>query len=512
MAAVLGWLRQQVARCGSAEALVDGGHRLTFVQLDDAGRAVAAWVAATGIAPGDRVGLACNNSASFVAAYFGILQTGAVLVPVNPAAPPGVLDDVVRDTGMRLLIADNPSRLEGRVGVPVGVLQKLDLAEVVPGTWSSPQLYLAPLGPVGADGPITPEGGVPAELQAIIYTSGTTGRPKGVMLTAPALRQVAQAGGEMLHLDSSDRVEIITPLFHLYALREIDAALRVGACLVLARNLTFPASVLRQLHQERVTYVSGVPAGFALFVERYGRLLAECRDQLRAITLGTAPCPPSLARALRELLPKTRVILTYGLTEASRVCYRLFGEADDKAGSIGRPYPGVELRTVDEEGRPLPATTPGRIVFRTGMAAAGYWNRPAATRALRLADGWMLSPDHGRIDEDGYLFLHGRADDVINSGGQKVSPDEVESALREHPQVADCAVLSAAAPDGHLGEIVLAVIVPAAGSSPAAEELTQFCAVRLEQYKVPRAIRFVESLPRTAHGKVDRGRLRAAGV
>ncbi|MEP7344529.1 MAG: class I adenylate-forming enzyme family protein [Gemmatimonadaceae bacterium] len=510
MAAVLTWLAEQVSGRGSAEALVDGGHRLTFAQLDDSASAVAAWVSAAGIGAGDRVGLACDNSASFVAAYLGILRTGAVLVPLNPTAPPGVLESIAEDTGMRLLVTDNPSRLG--VSVPPGDVQQLDLPAVSPGTWSAPHLFLAPLATSGADGPIVPEFGAPADLQAIIFTSGTTGRPKGVMLTASALQRVAEAGCEMLSLDSSDRVGIITPLFHLYALREVDAALRVGACLVLARNLTFPASVLRQLHQERVTYLSGVPAGFALFVERYERLLAGCGDHLRAITLGTATCPPALAAALHELLPSTRVILTYGLTEASRVCYRVTGEATDKTGSIGRPYPGVELRTVDEEGRALPANTPGRIVFRTGMAASGYWNRGSATQSLQLADRWMLSPDYGRIDEDGNLFLRGRVDDVINSGGEKVSPDEVEAAIREHPQVADCAVLSAADPNGHLGEIVLAVIVSSAGSSLAAEEVTQFCAARLEQHKVPRAIRFVESLPRTALGKVDRGRLRAAGV
>ena len=438
---MLEWLRQRAAREGAAEALVDGGRRLTFAQLDAAAGAVAARVQAAGVAPGDRVGLACDNSAAFVAAYLGILDCGAVFVPLNPSASPAVLQSVIEDTAMRWLVADDPARL-GPVAASSGAV-RVGFDEILAGSPTAGSLTLAPAGARAGPAPAAPEETVPDGLQAIVYTSGTTGRPKGVMLTAAALGEVAEAGVAMLGLGASDRVGIITPLFHLYALREVDAGLRAGACLVVARNLTFPASVLRQVQEERVTYLSGVPAGFALFVERYGEMLARCRDHLRAVALGTAPCPPALAAALRSLLPEARVILTYGLTEASRVCCRDVEEKDPRPGSIGRPYPGVELRALDDRGRPLPPNSPGRIALRTAMAAAGYWNRPEATRDLRLADGWILSPDHGHIDEDGYLFLQGRVDDVINSGGEKVSPDEVEAALRGHPQVADCAVVFA---------------------------------------------------------------------
>jgi acyl-CoA synthetase (AMP-forming)/AMP-acid ligase II len=479
--AVLEWLRERAARDPAGEALVDGAQRLGFAQLLDAASAVAARLRTAGVAPGDRVGLACENSAAFVAAYLGVLGAGGVFVPLNPSAPAADIEAAMEDTAMRCLVVNEPGGLT-----------------------------VAPLPAHHGRSTAPPAETVPDDLQAIVYTSGTTGRPKGVMLTAAALREVAEAGVGMLGLRASDRVGIVTPLFHLYALREVDAALRAGACLVVARNLTFPAAVLGQMHEERVTYLSGVPAGFALFVERYGEILARCRGHLRAVTLGTAPCPPALAAALRSLLPETRVILTYGLTEASRVAFRDAEDPDPRPGSIGRPYPGVELRALDDRGRALPPNARGRIALRTPMAAAGYWNRPQASRDLRLEDGFILSPDHGRIDEDGYLYLQGRVDEVINSGGEKVSPDEVEAALRGHPDVADCAVVSADDPDGVLGQIVVAVVVPAAGGRLDAADLARFCAGRLEAHKVPRAFRVVASLPRTALGKVDRGRLRAA--
>ena len=487
---------------------MDGGQRLSFAQLHAAARAVAARVRAAGVLPGDRVGLVCDNSAAFVAAYLGILESGAVVVPVNPSAPPVVLQGAIEDAAMRWLIADDPARL-GHGALSSSPVE-LRLDEILPGSPPSGSLTLVSPSAGAGLAQAAPRASVPDDLQAIVYTGGTTGQPKGVMLTAAALREVAEAGVAMLGLSSSDRVGIITPLHHLYALREVDAALRAGACLMLARTLTFPASVLRQLHDERVTYLSGVPSGFALLVERYGEALSRCRDHLRAVTLGTAPCPPALAAALASLLPRTRVILTYGMTEASRVCYRDVEAPDPRPGSIGRPYPGVELRALDERATPQPPGSHGRIALRTAMAAAGYWNRPEATRDLQLGDGWIRSPDHGYIDEDGYLFLQGRVDDVINSGGEKVSPDEVEAVLRGHPQVADCAVLRADDPDGRLGQIVLAVVVPALGAHLAADALTRFCASRLEPYKVPRAFRIVGSLPRTPLGKVDRGRLRAA--
>jgi acyl-CoA synthetase (AMP-forming)/AMP-acid ligase II len=501
------WLRERAARDPAAEALVDGETRLGFGDLQAAASAMAARLREAGVAAHDRVGLACENSAAFVAAYLGILGCGAVLVPLNPASPPADVEAAVEDTSMACLVADAarvPSAAQN------GTI-RVRLDEVLPGRPAG-ALTVARLPPPPVPRVAPPEGAVPDDLQAIVYTSGTTGRPKGVMLTGAALRAVAEAGVGMLGLGPSHRVGIVTPLFHLYALREVDAAVRAGACLVLARNLTFPAAVLRQLQAERVSYLSGVPAGFALFVERYGEMLAGCRGHLRAVALGTAPCPPALASALRSLLPRARVILTYGLTETSRVSFRDAEDPDPRPGSIGRPYPGVEIRALDDLNRPLPAGSRGRISVRSAMAAAGYWRRPDATRELFLADRWILGPDRGRIDEDGWLYLEGRVDEVINSGGEKVSPDEVEAALRGHPQVADCAVLSADDPEGLLGQIVLAVVVPAPGGRLDESELARFCSGRLEVHKVPRAFRIVDSLPRTALGKVDRGRLRAAGA
>jgi acyl-CoA synthetase (AMP-forming)/AMP-acid ligase II len=197
------------------------------------------------------------------------------------------------------------------------------------------------------------------------------------------------------------------------------------------------------------------------------------------------------------------------------VLVRMPAELKRRPSSVGIAIPGTEAYVVREDGtRAAPGET-GELVIRGPHVMKGYWENPEATaRALR--DGpfpWekvLYTGDLFRSDADGFLYFLGRKDDVIKSRGEKVSPDEVEAALRGHPQVADCAVLRADDPEGRLGQIVLAVVVPAPGARLAAEELTRFCASRLEPHKVPRAFRIVDSLPRTPLGKVDRGRLRAA--
>jgi acyl-CoA synthetase (AMP-forming)/AMP-acid ligase II len=341
-------------------------------------------------------------------------------------------------------------------------------------------------------------------LAAIVYTSGTTGPPKGVMLSHGNLAAIAAAGRRLLALSDRDRVGVVTPLFHLYGLREIDAALGVGATVVLPETLAYPARVLEQLRAGRVTGLSAVPSGLSLFLERYGAQLAGCAFHLRYLTIGTAPASPGLRAGLRAALPQTRLLFTYGLTENSRVCYReiRYPESDSMPDAVGRPYSGVEVRLED------PVDGLGRVVVRSAMVMQGYWNRPQATQAVFCPDGFVRTPDCGRFDADGTLHLLGRIDDIINCGGEKVSPDEVEGVLGRHPGVAAVAVVGAADPAGVLGQVVRAVVVRRPATAVSAQELIGFVAGALEPYKVPRSIEFVERLPQTILGKPQRVLLR----
>ena len=207
---------------------------------------------------------------------------------------------------------------------------------------------------------------------------------------------------------------------------------------------------------------------------------------------------------MRETLPRTRLLVTYGLTELSRACYRDVPAPDDRPGSVGRPYPNVRLEVLDESDRPVPAGTPGWVVLRSDMTSPGYWRRPDLTGRTMRGDGEVLAPDLGWVDADGYLYLLGRVDDVINTGGQKVGPDEVEAVLRSHPTVREAAVTGVSDPAGILGQVLKAWIVPVDGRWPGEEELRRHCALHLEPHKVPRMIERCSRLPKSVLGKTSR--------
>jgi acyl-CoA synthetase (AMP-forming)/AMP-acid ligase II len=482
---VLARLKQLATRMPERTAVQSGPERLTFAELDTQTDHFAAVLIDRGVQPGDRVALLLGNSLTFVRAYLASLKAGAVVVPANPSAPPAALVDVMTDcTPVAAVVQSRHTRFLGDIASLAHLFVEDDDTLFA----RDKALSLSQL-------PSTDK------LAAIIYTSGTTGRPKGVMLTHDNLLHVALAGRDMLNLGEDDRVGIVTPLHHLYGLREIDLAIVAGASLVLPRELTFPAHVLRQMQAAGITGFSAVPSGLSLMLDRYSTALAACADRLRYITIGTAPASPALLAALRSLLPQTRLITTYGLTEMSRVCWREVHDPHADEG-VGRPYRGVEIRLQD------PVDGRGRVLARSPMLMRGYWNLSEATQKVFDPEGFLLTPDYGRLAPDGTLHLLGRIDDVINCGGEKVSPDEVEDVLRTHPQVAAAAVVAAPDPAGVLGEIVRAVVVRRAGATLAAEELQRHAAASLEPHKVPRLVEFVESLPLTELGKPRRALLR----
>jgi acyl-CoA synthetase (AMP-forming)/AMP-acid ligase II len=498
-------IKRNVALYDNKEAIIQGEQHLSYRELDALVNRLAYKLQQIGVSAGDRVCILLDNDSYFILAYLAILEIGGIVVPLNPSMTLDALACMIDDCFPKVLF------LENRLSNWVTDLFTLGFNEIGNVRQSTEPFII-----VVATRPRISAFPNPyfLDLAVIMYTSGTTGRPKGVMLTDTNMAAIAKIGKDFLQLSAQDRIGIVTPLFHLYGLREIDGCLRTGGTLVLVKNLTYPAQVLKQFHDERVTGFSGVPGSLALFMSRYESLLKACQEHLRYITLGTAPAPPYLLSGLKSALPATRIIVTYGLTEASRVCFREVTDPDLKVGSVGQPYPGVTLLILNEEGQFIEVGaqghTPqqGRVAVKSAMVMKGYWNRPDLTMQVLRSDGTLLTSDYGHLDSENYLFLLGRIDELINSGGEKISPDEVEMVLLGHPAIAEVAVTKIPDPEGILGEVVKAYIVRNPGFQTDSDELMRYCNRHLESFKVPKIIEFSESLPRTALGKAQKSLLK----
>jgi long-chain acyl-CoA synthetase len=308
---------------------------------------------------------------------------------------------------------------------------------------------------------------------------------------------------------SEHDVEVLPlPLFHSFGLGRLRCNLLAGATTVLVDGFRFHGELFDLMERHCATGFVGVPAVFALLLRARGEGLAAFREQLRYIEIGSAPMPLEHKLALVELLPRTDLWMHYGLTEASRSSFIEFHRHRDRLESAGRPSPGVQVSVRDDVGNEQPAGQEGLIWIAGQHVSPGYWDDPELN-AQTFKEGWVCSGDVGHLDEEGFLYVHGRRDDMINVGGFNVSPDEVERSLVEHPCVLDAACVGV--PDSRgVGKLVRAHVVHRPGCErPSDVELARWVAERLEPYKVPTMFVWQPQLPRTSSGKLIRATLRS---
>ncbi len=262
-----------------------------------------------------------------------------------------------------------------------------------------------------------------------------------------------------------------------------------------------PAALLKQVLDSAATGLALVPAGFDLILRMTDDRLGDARASLRYVEIGSAPMPLDTRMKLAELLPRTRLCHHYGLTEASRSAFLEYHADREHLLTIGRPSPNVEMDVRDDEGRDLPDGREGQIVVRGRTVMREYWKQPDLTRSV-VRDGWLNTGDCGRRDADGYYHLTGRQTDVVNVGGRKVNPEEVEEFLNSHPAVVESACAGMPDPQGIVGECLKALVV--LRSEVRDEELVDWLRQRLEEFKIPRIWQRVERIPKTESGKVQR--------
>ncbi|MEU7619619.1 AMP-binding protein [Micromonospora rifamycinica] len=496
-------LRRQALRRADAEALVDGDARWTYAELDaDVDRHAAA-LRDAGIADGDLVGLLGRNTAGYVVALLALSRLGAVSVPLNWRLHVNEQAYVLDQAGVTgLVYHDDFAADAARLATMTGVRTLVAAGETVVGDARQLADLLAgqPPGVRVADAEKSP-----ADAHRLLYTSGTTARPKGVVhtcgnLTANHFAQVLE-----LELTAADRILVSAPLFHVSGLEAPGLATFVaGATMVLTPTFK-PADIARIAAAERVTGM--VLAAQILF----GLLDLDDPPDLGALRyLLFAGVAPSVRQEVKRRLPHVRLIDTFGMTElCNGVCYLDAAHEQSKLGALGAPFPGVQIRIVDEHFRPVGPDVEGEIIVRGEKVSPGYWNDDEANRLSRR-DGWFRTGDVGRIDADGYLWFVDRRADLIKSGGENIASAEIERVLARHPDVAEVAVVGV--PDPRWDEVPKAFVVLRPGATGTAEELRAHCRAELARYKVPRHVQLVTSLPRNDSGKVLKKALREPAV
>ncbi|TAK66101.1 MAG: o-succinylbenzoate--CoA ligase [Dehalococcoidia bacterium] len=469
---------------GRVSVLVDGCE-ISFAQLDADADTVARGLVERGVRAGDRLAVLMPNGVRFVELVHAAPRAGAIIVPLNTRLSRDELAWQLRDSGASLVVFDDATS---------------DAASAVVDATRVAAVHAGELGR-SADGDAHLRYGHElGDVQSIIYTSGTTGTPKGAMLTFGNHAASAAASAANLGVRDDDRLLASLPMFHVGGLAVVLRGVLYGNAVVVLESFD-PARVNATIDRDGVTTISVVANMLRRMLDARGD--AAYPRSLRTVLLGGGPAP-------RELLEECAarglpVLQTYGLTEAaSQVATLTPSDALRKLGSAGQPLPGTSIR-IESDGRACAAGEPGEILVSGPTISPGYWRRTEETAAA-FRDGWLRTGDFGYLDDEGYLYVLDRRNDLIVSGGENVYPAEVESVLQSHPDVAEAAVYGVA--DARWGAVAAAAVVLCDGAAASADELIAWCRARLARYKTPAHVWFLDELPRNAAGKVQRRLLR----
>jgi fatty-acyl-CoA synthase len=497
MADFADWIAASAARAPDKPALVCEGTVLSYAELEARAQTIAAALAGAGIAPGDRVAWLDLASADLIATLFACARIGAVFMPLNWRLTPAEHRAMLSQCPAALLVA-GPSFAAASDAIAGPHARRVAIGREREG-WIGWDALLAGARKVLQQTPIDPQ----APL-LLCFTSGSTGQPKGVMLSAAALQANADASEDMHGMGADDRVLTTLPLFHVGGLNiQTTPALRCGCTVTLHPRFDADAT-FDAIEREHITLTVLVPAQLEAMLAHPRWQTADLTG-LRAISTGSTLVPRRLIEAVQAR--GVPLIQVWGATETAPIAACLHaGEAVAHAGSTGRAALGCALRVVDATGHEVPAGERGEVWLRSPALMLGYWGDPEATARVLDADGWYHSGDSGHLDADGFLTIDGRLTDMIISGGENVSPAEIEAVLAECPEIAEAAVVGR--PDARWGEAVVAVVATRPGVQLSAERVLRLFDGRLARFKHPKAVLFVDALPRTALGKLRRDAVR----
>jgi long-chain acyl-CoA synthetase len=465
-----------------------GDQTTSYRELDDQSARVAGLLAARGIAPGTLIGIMLPNVPEFASVYYGILRTGAVVVPMNPLLKAREIAYYLGDSGAPVIFAWHVTAPEVEIGAKEAGAEAI---LVDPATFPDILATASPA-PQVADR-------AAYDTAVVLYTSGTTGHPKGAELThANLINNVEVSAADLFQLGPDDLIFGGLPLFHAFGQTcTLNAAIMTGASLTVLPRFD-AAKALGILADQRVTIFAGVPTMFSALLHVPDRSDYDV-SALRLCISGGAAMPVEVLRQFEDAFDCI-VLEGYGLSETSPVASFNHPGRERKPGSIGTPIRGVEMRVVDASGAEVPQGEVGEIAIRGHNIMKGYLNKPDATAEAVSADGWFRTGDIGRVDADGYYYIVDRKKDLIIRGGYNIYPREIEEVLYEHPEVAEAAVVGMPHPE--LGEEVGAAVALKPGATVTPDELRSYVKSQVAAYKSPRRVWIVDALPKGPTGKI----------
>jgi long-chain acyl-CoA synthetase len=411
---------------------------------------------------------------------------GAIVLPIDPNIVRRSLDNIVARTQPKAVFLSPGlvSEVSGSIAGSELLRDDASTASELDIAWPEPE--------AGAD---------------LLFTTGTTGRAKGVLLSHANILAAASQINAFIENSAEDREVVTLPLSHSFGLGRLRCQLLEGGTVILSDGLIFPKRFFALIEKYRATGLSFVPAGFAYLLKVSGDLLSRSSEHLRFVEIGSAPMPRDHKELLMGWFPDARICMHFGTTEASRALFSEFHQDRDALDSIGRPSPTVHAKVMQDE-REVPEGDWGELWVKGPSVMQGYWQDPKQSDCV-LRDGWFTTGDIVAKRADGRFYLQGRRKEIINVGGRKVAPAEVEERLNQLPGIEESACIGIPDPSGLTGEVVKAFLVWDEGADkPTPAELTKGLRKELEGYKIPTVFVWTERLPRTSSGKLQRLLLR----
>jgi acyl-CoA synthetase (AMP-forming)/AMP-acid ligase II len=498
-------------------AIIVKSKEYTFFELKESAEKLAKYLVISGIKKGDRVAIYMNNSWQNIVSIYGTTLAGAVFLVINPQTKADKLSYILNDSGAKALISESGLNNELTTALKdsntvlnliiTGENQNIQIPGIIKFSGFEEIQTLPKLD-------VVLPGIIPNDLAALIYTSGSTGFPKGVMMTHQSMVFTSWSLIEYLRLTEEDRMILLSPLAFDYGLYQLLMAVTIGGSLIVEQSFIFQSTIYKQIEKYKPTVFPGVPTIYAMLIaaNKKSNLKFDCIEK---VTNTAAALPDEFIPDLKKIFPNALIFKMYGLTECKRVCYLEPELVDLKPASVGKAIPGTEVFLLSPEGKPVASNEKGILHIRGPHVMLGYWHKEALSEEM-LKPGFLpgerilCSNDWFKMDEEGFLYFLGRNDDIIKTRGEKVSPVEIENIIYKIEGVKEVAVIGI--PDEIMGESIVAFVTNYPNSDLVEKDIQKECASKLENFMVPQKIYFLDEMPKSTNGKIDKKILKSTVV